>query len=281
MPIIGYTGIVQRALGPDSPQHGQLEYVLEAGQRATDLAKRILMFGRDVEPNREGLRLGSLVEEAFRFLRASVPAIVEMTLRVEGAGPAIFADPAQLHQVIMNLGVNAAYAIEDAGGLIEVEVDEVDLDHQFLAIHPNFQGERAARLLFRDSGAGMSAELLEKVFEPFFTTKGPEDGTGLGLSVLYGIVESHGGVVTVDSEPGLGTTFELLFPLWEAEREGAEESAKVLMGGRSASSLSTMKRSSVSFFRSRWRLSDTRSTPGRIARRPSSNSWMTSRDTTW
>jgi CheY-like chemotaxis protein len=199
-------------LADDHPAQESLREIAKAAGRATDLVRRILAFGRAQEPRHEVLDLRSVVEEALKLLRSTLPALIQMRTRFHTEVPSVIADSTQIHQVIMNLATNAAHAIGRRAGLLEVEVDTVDVDAELLATSRDLRTGRYARIRIRDDGCGMSKEVLERIFDPFFTTKPAGQGTGLGLSVVHGIMKGHEGAIIVHSELGQGSTFDLYFP---------------------------------------------------------------------
>ena len=185
---------------------------MQAGARATDLVRRILMFSRQQEPQRSPMTLRTVVEEALKLLRATLPAMVEIETRFAPDAPEVLADATQIHQVVMNLGTNAAHAMGQAGGRLTVRLDPITVEPGAAAVPPELRPGRYVVLSVSDTGCGMDAATCERIFEPFFTTKPVGEGTGLGLSVVHGIVKSHDGAIAVDSQPGAGTTFHLYFP---------------------------------------------------------------------
>jgi CheY-like chemotaxis protein len=165
-----------------------------------------------------------VVKEALRLLRASLPATIDIRIDIDDDSPPVLCDPTQIHQVLMNLGANAAYAMRAAGGVLAVSLRAVEVESAMIAQHPQLGTGRTVCLSVRDTGCGMDAVTRERIFEPFFTTKGPGEGTGLGLAVVHGIMVNHEGVIVVDSQPGTGTVFHLYFPVIEtAESESIAE----------------------------------------------------------
>lgn len=185
--------------------HHYLNEIRIAAQRATDLVGQILVMSRFQEPHTTAVSLGPLVRESVRFLRATLPATVELRCHVGTDRDTIRADAAQIQQVLINLGTNAAHAMGIEGGTLDIELDEVALGKEGQAPQ--------VRLTVRDTGSGMSPEVKERAFEPYFTTKPVGEGSGLGLAIVHGIVENHSGSIEVESEPGKGTTFNVYFPL--------------------------------------------------------------------
>ena len=221
MPIIGN---VELALGEpmSADMTSDLEQVLEAAMRAKALVRQILLFSRWGETVFSTIDVGPIVSEALKLVRASLPATIEIRSYIAPDVAVVVGDPTQLHQVLMNLCTNAGHAMRDRGGVLEVRVDMVDMD----AIAGGRAAEqRAVRLVVRDTGQGMDAATLERLFEPFFTTKPVGEGTGLGMSIVHGIIAHHGGTITVQSTPGSGTTFEIHLPAAEQEAEVGEEAA--------------------------------------------------------
>jgi len=207
--------LIEADLPPDHPIAPAISEMSRACNRARDLVRQILTFGRQQEQDRKIISLGDVVIEALKLLRATIPANVEIRSRVAPDLPTVLADATQIHQVIMNLGINASHAIGRAPGYINVEIDEAEIDANSAAHSPDLHEGHYVRVRFGDSGSGMTPEVLERVFEPFFTTKPQGTGTGLGLAVVRGIIKAHDGAITVYSEPGKGSQFHLYFPAVE------------------------------------------------------------------
>ena len=210
--IGGNARIAIADLSPDNSAQESLQEIAKAAGRASDLVRRILAFGRAQEPKHEVLDVRSVVEEALKLLRSTLPALIQMRTRFSPEVPSIVADSTQIHQVIMNLATNAAHAVGRRAGLLEVEVDAIKVDTDLAATSRDLRTGPYARIRIRDDGCGMSKEVLERIFDPFFTTKPAGQGTGLGLSVVHGIMKGHEGAIAVHSELGKGTTFDLYFP---------------------------------------------------------------------
>ena len=216
--IQGNAQLAQEMIDKDSAAQEHLVEISHASERASDLVRRILSFSRPQKQKarHKVIQLGPVVEEALKFARAALPAMVEIRANVSAQMPAVAADTTQIHQIVLNLATNAAHAIAPRGGLIEIELASTDIDPTAVACAldgaPNLPPGRYAHLTVRDNGTGMSPEVLERIFDPFFTTKPPGQGTGLGLSIVHGIMRSCGGAVTVQSALGKGTSFHLFFP---------------------------------------------------------------------
>ncbi|MGQ9663429.1 MAG: PAS domain S-box protein [Kiritimatiellia bacterium] len=215
--IMGYTELALADAADRQDVCGSLREVQKASERAVDLIKQILTFSRRSEGELRPLRLAPVIKEALKLLRGSLPSTIELVERIDPACSPVSADPVQIHQVIMNLATNAYHAMRAKGGILEVELKEVEVTPQEASSDLKLAPGRYARITVRDTGHGIDQKTLERIFDPFFSTKAPAEGTGLGLAVVHGIVENHGGVIRVASQPGTGTTFTILLPLCEQE----------------------------------------------------------------
>ncbi len=229
--IGGNTQLAIMDTAPDHPARVSLGEIEAATNRASDLVRQILAFSRPQEPKRKVVKIHTVVEEALRLLRASLSATIEIRLTHDPATPDIAADATQIHQVIMNLGANAAHAVGDHGGLLEFQITPEIVDADLATSSPDLQPGRYARLSVRDNGCGMDRATVERIFEPFFTTKKPGHGTGLGLSVVHGIVKGHGGAITVYSSPGSGTVFHVYLPAAEVQKSEPAPASKASLQG--------------------------------------------------
>lgn len=218
--IIGYTELAREEVPEGSRVQANLQEVLKAGMRAKDLVQQILMFSRQSTQEQKPLQMDSIVEEGLKLLRASIPTTIEIRPNIQRECGTVLGDPTQIYQVLMNLCANAAHAMREKGGVLEVSLMNVDIDAA-LAQHPDLKSGPYVRLTVSDTGHGMDRAVMERIFDPYFTTKEPGEGTGMGLAVVHGAVKSHGGAIAVDSEPGKGTTFHVYFP--RMERGGAPE----------------------------------------------------------
>jgi PAS domain S-box-containing protein len=217
-PIIGYTEISQLGLPEGSKDWQNLQEVLNAANQAKELVKQILTFSRRTETEKKPVLLQELVKDALKLLRASIPATIEIREAVDPNCDAISANPTQMHQILMNLCTNAYYAMRDKGGILVISLAEIDITPDNYIANLDLQTGKYLRLEVSDTGTGISKDKLERIFEPYFTTKPKDEGTGLGLSVVHGIVTSHGGHITVYSEPGQGSTFQIFLPVIVKQR---------------------------------------------------------------
>jgi PAS domain S-box-containing protein len=215
--IFGYVQLAELELPPDHPARSYLSGVLSGSERARDLVAQILTFSRRREQQRSISRMSVIVQDALKLLRASLPATIRFQTEIDPNAPPVLCDGTQIHQVIMNLGANAAYAMRDNGGSLIITLKEAEVDPTVAATHPQFKRRRPVCLTISDTGAGMDAGTRDRIFEPFFTTKPIGEGTGLGLAVVHGIVQNHEGLILCDSQPGHGTTFRILFPAVDVE----------------------------------------------------------------
>jgi PAS domain S-box-containing protein len=229
--INGYTELAKLDAAEIPSVVEYLDEVSKAGSRAADLVRQILTFSRQQEQARRPLQLRHVVGEAFKLLRATIPSTIQFNLDLSGNTPMILGDATQVHQIVMNLGTNAGHAMRDRTGCLDAKLDAFEVDEDLAAMQPELRPGRYARLSISDTGHGMDRATQERIFEPFFTTKAPGEGTGLGLSVVHGIMKAHDGCITVYSEPGEGTLFHLYFPaLTQEEGEAEAESTRVPSG---------------------------------------------------
>ncbi len=222
--ILGYTEMTILRLPDGSREKNNLNTVVQACERAKDVIKQILTFSRAQEKERRPLHIEPILKETIRFLRTALPATIQVSEKIDLTGPdgdVVVADPAQIHQVLMNLCTNSGHAMREKGGSLEVRLTEVTiLPHD---PEKDLDAGPYVRISVSDTGQGMDKATMERIFEPYFTTKEPGEGTGLGLSVVHGIARQHKGTVTVYSEKGIGTVFNVYLPRVEESREGTEK----------------------------------------------------------
>ncbi len=214
--IAGNAKLAQEELPPGHPVQRDIAEIEKASARGASVVRQILRISRAEEAKNEPISIPSVVEETIQFLRATKPDNIEIRTEYEPDMPAILGDQTEIHQVVMNLGVNALHAMREKGGLLEVVASTVYLDEVAVGRLPNLLPGRYIRLSVSDTGKGMDTQTLSRIFEPFFTTKGVNEGTGLGLAVVYGIVERHKGAITAYSELGKGTLFRIYLPAVES-----------------------------------------------------------------
>ena len=224
--ILGYTTQLEaRNSNPDQVTTA-IRVITEAVERGASLVQQLLTSARQTEARLSSVDLNALVRELERMLRATFPKMIGFDVRLQSKFPLVTADRSQIHQVLLNLCVNARDAMPN-GGVISIETLLVPREH----LADNFSGADAPKyacLRITDDGSGMTAEVKEHIFEPFFTTKERAKGTGLGLSVVYGVVNNHHGFVDVQSELGVGTTFSVYLPVSELAEQAIDDVAPVM-----------------------------------------------------
>jgi PAS domain S-box-containing protein len=220
VPIIGLTELTIEKMPERGRNRTNLNNVLAAAERARLLVQNILAFSRRDTPNRRRVEIAPLIEEVLAIVRPVLPTTIDIRVRTERSAPDIPADGALIHQVLINLMSNAAAAMGLKGGLLEINVSGVDLAESFCRNRSGLVPGRYARIAVSDTGHGMDEETQRRIFEPFFTTKKTGDGTGMGLSVVHGIVSAHSGAIDVESEVGRGTTFTVYFPAFDPGSKG-------------------------------------------------------------
>ncbi|HOI74457.1 MAG TPA: PAS domain S-box protein [Syntrophales bacterium] len=221
--MIGYAELARfRTTDPQIQPY--LEQILKACDRSRDLVKQILTFSRRREQEMKPMVVTPVVKEVLQLLRSSIPSTVEIRTSFETHHDTVLADPTQIHQVLMNLCTNAVHAMRDREGVLEVRLGRQLLTAQSPVFDPGLKEGPYLKMVVSDTGEGIDPSVRDKIFDPFFTTKASGEGTGLGLSVVYGIIKDHGGMIHVESEPGKGTTFTIHLPLLDAatEWEGPE-----------------------------------------------------------
>jgi signal transduction histidine kinase/CheY-like chemotaxis protein len=223
--ILGFGELVLEDVPADSRTARNMRQVIKAGQRAKDLVRQILAFSRQSEPQRSNVKLGSLIEEVLKLLRATIPATISIQSRINTPADTVVADATQLHQVLMNLGTNASHAMREKGGTLTMTLGGWSVPKSGSAETPKLKPGAYLRLDVADTGHGMERAVVERIFEPFFTTKPVGEGTGLGLSVVHGIIENHGGEIAVASQPGQGTTFSIFLPCSAVKETGSTTTA--------------------------------------------------------
>ena len=232
MAVFGYSNLLLNNPTLNVDGREMVDEILIAAERAKDLVQQILTFSRQREQKRQILRLEPVVKEATKFLRSSLPVDIQAELNLSPDAPPVLADPTQIYQVVLNLATNAFHAMEGKPGRLTIGLDTFTPDENLIAANPKFRRLTYARLTIADTGQGMDRQTLERIFEPFFTTKPVGKGTGLGLAVVHGIIQSHDAVITVESKPGEGTTFSLYFPSQKPETTGVGPAISVLPVGR-------------------------------------------------
>jgi PAS domain S-box-containing protein len=224
--VIGYTELAIEEVSKGGLLHSNLQEVLKAGRRARDLVRQILAFSRQSDQELKPLEISPIIKETLKLLRASLPSTIDIKQHIGANLGTVMTDPTHVNQILMNLCTNAAHAMGENGGILDVSLEKVgngtDVGVRFAGLSPG----PYLKLAVSDNGHGMAPEVKERIFDPYFTTKEKGEGTGLGLAMVHGIVKSHGGTITVYSEPDMGSTFHVYLPIMETETDqetGSEE----------------------------------------------------------
>ena len=230
--ILGFTELSLLKIDKESELANNLLQIKNAGLRAKDLVAQILTFSRGDNTHFTPVELSNIIEEVLKLLRSSLPSTITIQQDLEKTHQHIMADAIQIHQVFMNLGVNALHAMREQGGTLTVKLLFVELDDKACDAMTDLQPGLYGKLIISDTGCGMNNVILEKIFDPFFTTKEKGEGTGLGLSTVHGIVTNCGGSITVTSKPGSGTIFTILLPVCSSDEASfsEEDELRVLRG---------------------------------------------------
>jgi PAS domain S-box-containing protein len=231
VPILVNAELAQLEASEGHPGDKHVDLILQAARRGKELVQQIVAFTRPRETQRANVDVAKVGEEALALLRSSLPKNIEVRTRLGAASPVVIADPAHIHQILINLGTNAAHAMKDRGGVLEVSLAGADLDPEAASRIPGLQPGAYLRVVVSDNGRGMTPEVMARIFDPFFTTKKQGEGAGLGLSVVHGIVKGLGGAITVSSRVDTGTTFEVYLPRARGAVASGEPEEEAAVGG--------------------------------------------------
>lgn len=228
--ILGFSELALESIESDTLLHDNVREIFTAGMRARDLVRQILTFSRQTEQERQPVQMKLIVKETLKLLRASMPATIAIRsdTRFDGL---VMADPGQLHQIVMNLCANAGYAMQPGGGTLTVGLKQVDLGPEYTDTHPQIDSGSYVQFTVTDTGRGIAPESLNRVFDPFFTTKKQGEGTGMGLSMVHGIITEYGGSIDVRSDPDKGSTLTAYLPLMQRTQRGVAADARALPTG--------------------------------------------------
>ncbi len=237
-PILGYTSLTLNALPEGSRGREELKHVVKAAKRAKEVIRQILLFSsQKTTGSRRNISVHPIVEETLKLIERSISPNIEIRQDIDEKCGHVFANSAQLHQVIMNLCTNAYQALRTGGGIIKVSLMSIDVSQSLRDKHPRLTNERYIRLSVEDNGRGIDDVTIKRVLEPFFTTKAVGEGTGLGLAVVHGIVTNHDGELVIESELGKGTVFHVYIPVSAAEVSDDVSAIEVGQGGRGSESI--------------------------------------------
>ena len=212
--VLGYSEMALYHVEKGSKLEANIKEVHRAGLRAKELVKQILTFSRQSEQEKKPVLVSLIAKEVVKMMRSTISTSIEIRHDIKSTS-LVMADATQIHQVMMNLCTNASHAIEDGDGTLDVVVEDVEIDSSFTHSYPDLKPGKYMKIKVSDTGSGIEPYVMASMFEPYFTTKKPGEGTGLGLSVVLGIVKEHKGEITVESERGKGSTFTVYFPVLE------------------------------------------------------------------
>ncbi len=228
------TGNAELALGDISkwnPVHVNLVQIKAAALRAASIVKQLLSFSRKTDQELNVISALTVIKDALKFVRSVIPTTIEIRTNITTTDAAILADPIQINQILMNICNNAAQAMEETGGILEISVKTTTIDERALTPHSELTPGEYIRIAVSDTGPGIDPEILERIFDPYFTTKDVGKGSGMGLAIVHGSVKNHMGVISVDSQPEEGTTFNIFLPLVSAKPEVKTETIDNLILG--------------------------------------------------
>ncbi|MBW2012180.1 MAG: response regulator [Deltaproteobacteria bacterium] len=217
--IVGNTELAMDDVPEWNPARHNLEEIRTASMSARDVVKQILAFSRQSPQQMKPVRISPIIKESLKLLRSSIPKTIEIHQNISSKSDTVRADPTQINRVLINLCTNAAHAMGEKAGVLEVSLEDIEMDEDSAIHYYDLSSGKYVRLTVSDTGHGIEPKTLERIFDPYFTTKKLGEGSGMGLSVIHGIVKTHGGGISVSSEPGKGTVFHVLFPCIEDEPE--------------------------------------------------------------
>ncbi|MBU2627662.1 MAG: response regulator, partial [Proteobacteria bacterium] len=210
--IIGNAELAIDDVPKQNPARLSLEEIITASRRAKDVVWQLLSFSRKSERKKEPVVMSAILKESLSLLRSSIPKTIDIQLNLSDTDSQMMADDTQIHQVIINLCTNAAHAMAEQGGRLEVNLEDIEIDLNTLTQYPSLSFGNYIKLSVSDTGHGIDPDIKDRIFDPYFTTKAMGKGTGMGLAVVHGIVKNHGGEIFVKSVPFKGTVFEIIFP---------------------------------------------------------------------
>jgi len=217
--VIGFTELSLDEVEKGTHLEDNLQEIYTAGKRAKDLVSQILAFARQSEEELKPIQVDTIAAEVLKFIRSSIPATIEIKQNIE-SDSLITGNATQVHQILMNLFTNAAHAMEDKGGILEFGLKDVVMNMGANRKKLDLTSGNYIEIKVSDTGVGIAPEIIGSIFDPYFTTKGPGEGTGMGLAMVHGIIESYGGKISVDSKPGQGTLFTIYLPVTRKRQGG-------------------------------------------------------------
>lgn len=211
--ITGNTELALEDTPEWNPVHANLQEIKSAGLRAAGIVKQLLNFSRKADQELKPIGVITVIKDALKFMRSMIPKTIEIRKHLPDTDVTILADPIQINQVLMNICTNASQAMEETGGILEITVENATLSEEAVANYPDLTAGEHIKITVSDTGPGIDPEIIDRIFDPYFTTKGFGEGSGMGLTVVHGIMKNHSGAIAVDSKPDKGATFTILFPV--------------------------------------------------------------------
>jgi len=211
--ILGNTELALEDVPKSNPAYSSLEEIMTASLRAANIVKQLLSFHSKTGQKLQTIQIVPVIKDVLKFLRSSIPSTINIEQDIFVTNETILADPTQINRIMMNLCINASQAMEQTGGSLKVVVKKTVLDDHSAKTYPDLKSGDHVKVIVSDTGPGIEPEIIDRIFDPYFTTKEVGKGSGMGLSVVHGIVKSHGGAITIDSSPGKGSKFSIFFPL--------------------------------------------------------------------
>lgn len=229
--ILGFAQLILDDAKKGSDLEDDIQEIITAGLRARDLISQVLVFARQSDEELIPMRVDLVAKEVLKLIRSSIPTSIEINSKIESKSR-IVGNPSQCHQIFMNLCTNAAYAMEQEGGILEVSIMDTELNNNGSTVQWGLSAGEYIKIVIKDTGVGIPKDIIESIFDPFFTTKPLGEGTGMGLSVVHGIVRSYYGKIIAASEPGRGTVFTIYLPITKQNKKSIVEHKKELPKGK-------------------------------------------------
>ncbi|MBU0462124.1 MAG: response regulator [Proteobacteria bacterium] len=223
--ILGNAELALEDVPEWNPAHFNLEEIRKASLRAANIVRQLLSFTRITDQKLQPMEIAIVIKDALKFLRSTIPTTIDIEQNISVTNETILADQTQINQIMMNLCINASQAMEQSSGKLAIIVEKVILDDHSAKAYPDLKSGRHIKIMVGDTGPGIDPKIIDRIFDPYFTTKEVGKGSGMGFAVVLGIVKSHSGTITVDSRPGKGTNFSILFPL--AQEKAAVETQTI------------------------------------------------------
>ena len=229
--ILGNAELALEDVPEWNPAHSNLEEIKTASLRAANIVRQLLSFSRKTDQKLQPMEIAIVIKDALKLLRSTIPTTIDIEQNISVTDETILADPTQINQIMMNLCINASHAMEKTSGNLTINVENVTLDDNSVKDYPDLKSGNYVKIMVGDTGPGIDPKIIDRIFEPYFTTKEVGKGSGMGLAVVIGIVKNHGGTITVGSNLGKGTTFNIFLPLSQVKASVEEETIQEIPKG--------------------------------------------------